>query len=251
MRFDDIQFTIAGGRTIEIVARTGTPDNDVRVWLLGSVMAILLHQRSYLPIHANLIALAGNRTAAFSGPSGSGKSSLAAWLEARGHVVLADDLCAITIDAAGRPQAFAGIPRLKLWNDALAVLGRDEAGLEPVSSDMDKFHVPLRTSGESGPLAPLAVDRIYLLERCTGAGEQFSITPLKGAEAAYGVLDNTYRWKLGQAIQPPRAQFDQCLALARHAAVFRVRRRWGMEFFDEEAAAIERHMLAPSAARDD
>lgn len=246
VRFDDIQFTISGGRSIDIAARTGTRDNDARVWLLGSVMAALLHQRSYLPIHANLITLAGTRAAAFSGPSGSGKSSLAAWMEARGHRVLADDLCAILPDADGRPQAFEGIPRLKLWGDTLTALGRAGEGLERVSSDLDKYHVPLGRALEPGSLAPVAVDRIYLLDRAT-EGEGLSIARLQGAEAAYGVLDNTYRWNIGQAIQPPRAQFDQCLSLARHAAVFRIRRRWGMRWFEEDAAAIEQHLLSPVA----
>jgi len=50
---------------------------------------------------------------------------------------------------------------------------------------------------------------------------------------------------MGELIQPPRAQFDQCLALARHAAVFRIKRRWGMQWFEEDALAIERHLAAP------
>lgn len=246
VRFHDMQFRIEGGRSIDIETSLATPARDARMWLMGSVMAALLHQRGYLPIHANVVALGGDQVAAFAGESGAGKSSLAAWFEARGHRVLADDLCAIRLCDDGTPVAFEGIPRMKLWRDTLTALGRESEGLEPVSSGLDKYHVALQRSGEEGSLAPLDLQRIYLLDRAA-KGDGLTIEPVFGAEAASGVLDNAFRWQIGQMIQPPRAQFDQCLALARHAAVFRIKRRWGMQWFAEEALAIERHLAAPVA----
>lgn len=244
VRFHDMQFRIADGRSIDIETSLATPAREARLWLLGSVMAALLHQRGYLPIHANVVALGGDQVAGFAGASGAGKSSLAAWLEARGHRVLADDLCAIRLRENGTAEAYEGIPRMKLWRDTLTAFGRDSEGLEPVSSDLDKYHIASQRSSEEGSLAPLDLRRIYLLDR-SAEGDGLTIEQVFGAEAASGVLDNTFRWQLGQMIQAPRAQFDQCLALARHAAVFRIKRRWGMEWFEEEALAIEQHLAAP------
>ena len=77
-------------------------------------------------------------------------------------------------------------------------------------------------------------------------GEPFAILPLSGNEAALGVLANAFRWNLGQLIHGDRpTQFDQCMGLARHAAVFEVRRSWDMDRLHAEAEAIERHLLTP------
>ncbi|MEO5972262.1 MAG: hypothetical protein ABIP91_02735 [Sphingomicrobium sp.] len=245
LHLDGIAFTVTAGQRIDIDAPPGTPPADVRIRLLGSVIAALLSQRGRLTIHANLIALAPHRAMAFAAESGGGKSTLAAWFEQRGYAVLADDLCAMQTDAAGTVQAFEGIPRLKLWGESLRAFGRNEADLERVATAVDKYHVPLHRARDEGSLDPLPLERMYLLGRAE-EGKPLAIEHLHGADAAAAVLRNIYRWQIGQRVQrDPRAQFDQCLALARYAAVFRVRRRWGMQWFDEDAEAIERHLIAP------
>jgi hypothetical protein len=243
-RLEDIQFTVEDGRSILIETFPSTPSFDVRVWLLGTVMASLLYQRGYLPIHAKLLALGDGRAAAFAGDSGSGKSTLAAWFEARGHRVLGDDLCAILQSADGMPQAFEGIPRLKLWAETLAAFGLDTRGLEKVASDLDKFHVRSNRASEPGSLAPLRLERLYLLASAA-EGADFQIVPLSGAEATTGIIANAFRWEYGQRIQPDGAQFANCLALARQTRVFRVERRWGFDHFEQDSVEIERHLMTP------
>lgn len=238
------RFTVTGGRLIEIAVPENVELIDVRIYLLGTVMAALLHQRDYLPIHANVVRI-GESTAAFAGDSGAGKSTLAAWFEVRGHEVLCDDLCAIRFDDSGMPCVYEGIPRLKLWPETLAALGRESAGLEKVASDLDKYHVPLGRAEKVGSIDPMALGRIYLLDR-TAPGEPPSIERMSGIRAAEGVLANAFRWELGQSIQDnDRTQFDQSMELARRCAVFRVRRRWAVEHLDEDAQMIERHLTAP------
>jgi hypothetical protein len=86
----------------------------------------------------------------------------------------------------------------------------------------------LLRSSKAAPEAPAGIER------------------LSGARAAQALLANAFTWELGQKILGnPRAQFDQCLTVANRAAVFRVRREWGMDRFDEEAEAIERHLQTP------
>jgi hypothetical protein len=240
----NITFQVTAGRDVAIRAPESVDIADVRIYLLGSVMASLLHQRLYLPIHANVVRI-GDFAAAFAGDSGAGKSTLAAWFEREGHEVLCDDLCAIRFDEGGDPIVYEGIPRLKLWPETLALLGRDSAGLEKVASDLDKFHVPLQRAEREGSLDPVPLARIYLLDRAV-PGESASIERLTGIHAAQAVLANAFRWELGQWIQDnDRTQFDQSMELARRCAVFRVRRRWAVEHVDEDAKMIERHLTAP------
>lgn len=247
LRFEGIRFEVRGGSSIAITAPAGTADRDVRIWLLGTVAAALLHQRGYLAIHANAVRLPGGQAAAFAGESGAGKSTLAAWMEAAGHEVLTDDLCAIRGIDGGAPSVFEGIPRMKLWRDSLAAFGRSSDGLDKVAWDLDKFHVPLRRAPSEGSLEPVRLDRVYLLGRAA-AGEGFGIERLSGMAAAGGVLANAFRWQLGQLIHGERrTQFDQCVDLARHAAVFAVRRSWDLARLDAEARLIERHLMTPLA----
>jgi hypothetical protein len=244
LRMEGIRFLVRDGRFIEVTAPLETEERDVRLWLLGSVAAALLHQRGYLPIHANIVALPGAGAAAFAGNSGAGKSTLAAWMEAHGHEVLADDLCAIRT-GGDRPVLFEGIPRVKLNVDSLGLLGRTPEGLEKVAWDLEKYHVPLGRAPRQGSLEPLELRRIYLLDR-TAEAQAFRIEQVTGMVAASGVLANAFRWGLGQLIHGgKRAQFDQCVEVARHSAVFRICRTWDMERLDEEAKAIERHLMTP------
>jgi hypothetical protein len=253
---EGIRFTVEGGHTIGIVAPRGTGEPDIRVWLLGTVMAGLLHQRGYFLIHANAVCLANGFTAAFAGPSGAGKSTMAALLESSGFRVLGDDLCAISFDGLERPMLYAGIPRLKLWRETLDFLGRQHSGLERVATDLAKYHVPLGCASEEGQLAPLCLERLYVLGQRTDPAEPL-VTRLGGVDAAAAILDNAFRWGIGQSIQGSgsRFQFDQCLAIARHTAVFRVARRWGINHLLEEGNAIAQALADPltnsDAARGD
>ena len=244
LRLEDMAFTVSGGNRIDIVAPPGRADNDIRIWLLGTVMATLLHQRGMFSLHANAVALPGGGAAAFSGGSGEGKSTLAGLLDRAGFCVLGDDLCAIGFEG-GRPLVHAGIPRLKLWRETLGLFGRDPGGLERVASDLAKYHVPLAGAAEEGSLVPLRLDRVYLLGRREREDEPL-ITRLAGATAAGAVLDNAFRWGIGQAVagEGSRAQFDQALTIARGAAVFRLARRWGVQSLFEESAVIAAHLSA-------
>jgi hypothetical protein len=243
---EGITFTVTAGQRIHVVAPTATAEPDIRIWLLGTVMACLLHQRDYLPVHANVVEIPDRGTAAaFAAESGGGKSTMAAWLDARDYRVLTDDLCAIRTDGPVVPAVFEGIPRMKLWAETLEAFARDSGSLEKVASDLDKFHVPLSSAARTGRLDPLRLERLYVLDR-SAEGAAFEITPLKGAEAAAAVLANAFRWQLGQMIQRRGStQFDHCIALAQNTAVFRVRRAWTMERFDEQAGWIERHLMTP------
>ena len=145
------------------VSRSGGP-RDRRRWragrlaaksalyLLGSARGALLHQRGLLPLHANAVVLAG-RAIAFCGHSGAGKSTIAAWFHDRGDPILADDICAVDGAATGEIIAYPGVPRLRLWRDALEKGGREASGYRRSFDSLDKWDVPI---GPPSPPVPLA-----------------------------------------------------------------------------------------------
>jgi len=86
---------------------------------------------------------------------------LAAYFQQQGYRLLCDDVCVISFDEAGQPLAWPGVPRLKLWADALQALKRSTDGLSRIGFDIDKYHVPVQSYATGGPL-PL--ENIYRLD---------------------------------------------------------------------------------------
>ena len=237
------RFRISQGREIVVDPALGASERNLRVYLLGSAFGALLHQRGLLPLHANAILIDG-RAIAFMGRSGAGKSTLAAWFQDRGHAILADDVCAVSVEG-DRSCALPGVPRLRLWKDALERSGRATEDFELSFDGDEKFDVPAPDVGASRP-TPLGA--IYLLEE---AEAEATIEPLGASQAAEALIANTYRGRCIPLIGASARHFAACLELARQVPVHRVRRRKDAAAFDRTAEALERHasgLLAPVPA---
>lgn len=228
------RFLIRGGREMIVEPGTKVSPRNLRLYLLGSAFAAILHQRGLLPLHANAVIVEG-RAIAFMGHPGAGKSTLAAWFHDRGFDVLADDVCVVTAGPDGAPLAHPGIPRLRLWREALEAGGRDASAYERSFDDMDKYTVPTVLERVL-PAVPLS--HLYLLEKAEDAP---SVTRLEGAAAVEAMIANTYRGAYVRLMGRTRQHMLACAELARSVPVFRARRRWGYDSFDEQGAALEAH----------
>jgi hypothetical protein len=177
---------------------------------------------------------------AFAGPSGAGKSTLAAYFQHNGYAVLADDLCAVSFDSAGRPWAWPGLRRIRLWQDALTAFGHGTAGLERVLDGVEKFHFALDGGGTAEPVPFRA---LYVLDSASAPGGA-QIEHLRGNAAFRAALSQIYRRETLATMGLAATSFSRIDALVHHAAVYRVRRRWGFDVFDAEAERIKLHLGA-------
>ena len=228
------RFLARGGREMVVEPAAGVSARNLRLFLLGSAFASILHQRGLLPLHANAVAVEG-RAIGFMGHSGAGKSTLAAWFHDRGFDVLADDVCVVSAVPDGTPLAHPGIPRLRLWREALEAGGRDALAYERSFDDMDKYTVPTDLE-RTLPAVPLS--HLYLLEKAEG---EPSIVRLEGSAAVEAMIANTYRGAYVRPMGRTRQHLLACAELARTVPVYRARRRWGYDSFDMESAALEAH----------
>lgn len=233
------RFLVRGGAKIFVEAKPGQSERDTRGYLLGSAMGAIIHQRGLLPLHANAIVV-GGEAAAFAGDMGAGKSTLADFFRRRGRAVLSDDVCVVTFTADGRVLAWPGIPRIKLWDDALTAAGASADGLERVFDEQAKYSLPLSAAT---PVEPIPLASLYLLER-GDASEPSSIRAMAGAEAFDQVRSNIYRGEYAAALGKSEVQFANLVALLKRVRVFAARRAWGFDVFRQEAEALERHVLA-------
>ncbi len=210
------RYQARGGKQIVIDPRPSASARDIRLYLLGTTLAALCHQRALLPLHGAAIGWI-QQAFAVIGPSGAGKSTLAAQLQSQGRTVLADDLCVVDIAGDHAVWVRPGLARIKLWKQSPALVGRMADNLEPIGDGIDKFSLPILTPGVR---RALPLDRIYVLR--PGASKTISLTRLSGPEAVGAILDNIYRWPLAVAMGVSAAEFAQALALAERCEIVEI-----------------------------
>ena len=230
------RFYLHAGDEIIVEPAPGASDQLVHAFLLGTVLGLICHQRGLLPLHANAI-IVGDRVVAIAGPSGAGKSTLAAHFVERGFGLLSDDVCAISFSPSGDPMAWPGMPRVRLWADAAAALGKSTDGLEAVHNRANKYTFPLAATP---PQQGLPLDRIYVLTKpadCPSA----AISLLTGSHAMKAIIEQTFRGEFLAPMGGAKQRFARALALSEAAPVYCV--PWGHDFsrFAADAGRLERH----------
>jgi len=231
------RFLLDRGREIVVDPHPGVSERKLRLFLLGSALGILCHQRGLLPLHANAI-VTGRGAVAFAGPSGAGKSTLAAEFQRRGYRLLADDVCMVDFAENGAPVALPGIPRVKLCADAATRFGLDCSLLDPVSEDTAKYHVP--TEGLALTQG-VPFRRLYVMSRADG-DRPGDIVRLQGEQAMAALMAHTYRGFCLAPMGLHERHFRHCAAMLRSVRVYAAARQWGFDHFDREVDRLERHL---------
>ena len=151
---------------------------NVADMIAGWILTILSYQRGILPLHAAGVRV-GAGIVAIAGPSGIGKSTLAAALVAQRLQLVADDMVAVR---RGDPmQASGGARRLKLSPASLDGLGWPDEGW-PLANNVEgkRLVAPPTTGSNCNGWLPLRA--IFRLS----AGDNDSLCPLTPIEAAAG-----------------------------------------------------------------
>lgn len=216
LRIDGVaRYYVQNGCRITITPEVGAGDDEILLFLMGLAMGALLHQRNVLVLHAGAIAVSG-ASVIFSGPSGVGKSTLAAGFHQRGYPFLADDVCAI-MTVNGCPAVIPGFPRLKLWADVLEKLDTDKAKLKSVrgSKHLEKYFLPIDRIQDT----PFPLRSVFVLETTNTA--KMEVTVLKGAAKIAPLIANTYGLRFLEGLGGKKDHFKQCAAVAAKVAVYR------------------------------
>lgn len=221
---------IRGGREIAVAPRPGADPTSVRALLLGPALAVLLHQRGVLALHASSVRLAGG-TVAFLGGSGWGKSTIAAALEHRGHDLVADDVTAVD-PRPDRVDVLPGFPQLKLWPEAAQALGIDPGALPLVVPDEEKR--ARRVAGTPAD-APLRLAAVFVL----AFGEPARVERLAPREALIELVRHSFCAPRLAQLGAER-HFLQCGEVVRRVGVRRLVRPRSLAALGEVAALVER-----------
>lgn len=211
-------FLIRGDDTIEVDPAPDVSSGLIRLPLLGPVMALLMHQRERLVLHASAVRV-GGQLVIFAGDKGAGKSTTTAAAVERGHALFTDDLLPLTIEPNGCPVAYPGFPSLKLVTDCASLFSLD--GANELEAPVEGFPKRIRRLNQPFLSAPASPARVYILQRSDGA----RTAALPQADAlravmrfAYVPLFQSKPWTSSET----RRHFSQCAALAAGTRVARL-----------------------------
>ena len=226
-------FLVCAGSEIVVSPAPGVPAHVLSHVLTGPVLAVALVQRGFLVLHASSVDVAG-QAVLFAGQSGSGKSTIAGALLARGHRLVADDVSAIDL-SGDLPHVLPGFPHQKLWPDSAEILGLRADEL-PFLVDGEAKRG--RRLEEPMPESPLPLRRLYLLEE----GNDIAIEPLAGLWAFVSAAAHSYTNRLVAATGQEPVHFRQCTELIRRTELRRLVRPRRWHRLTDVAAAVERDL---------
>jgi len=148
---------LEGGRTILWNPGVHDCEDCARQCILGRVLALAIHARGGFCLHASCVKI-GGEAVGFMAPKGTGKSTLASALLARGNPLVTDDM--LRVEATSGPRAYQGVQRLRLWADSAA--SANEAGLHSFQPATGK-HVTMLTLDPVTSAESVKLGAFYIL----------------------------------------------------------------------------------------
>lgn len=215
---DVARLLVRGGDEIIVERKPAADEGLLRLLLIGTGAALILHQRGRLPLHASSILTPAGGVL-FMGHSGAGKSTLLNAFLQRGYPMLAEDLAAVHLDASGRPWVSPGVAVTKLWADSAAALGLSTTGLARVRPELEKYILPLHDALASEP-APVVA--IYALK--THNQNDLVLEERRDARKFNALLDHTWQKLVVKRMGLHQAHFALAVAVANQTRIVRVRR---------------------------
>ncbi|TYP76689.1 aldolase [Paenibacillus methanolicus] len=216
-------FSVSGGREIRVSPLPGSEETARRLYVLGTCMGTILIQRKTLPLHGSAVLIDG-RAYAIVGDSGAGKSTLAKAFVERGHMLLSDDVIAVSQDGPhGHPVVQPAYPQQKLWQQSLDRFGLDGRSFETLYET--KYAVPVRSRFCAEPM-PLA----GVFELAKAEEEEIELAPYTGLAPLPVLRMHTFRQFLIPQFGEDSWHFRAIARLAGQIPVYRLRRPAGPGF---------------------
>ncbi len=232
-------FRIRGGKEIVVEVEPGVDQAIVRLSLLGPALAVLLHQRGFLVLHASCVAMGG--AVAFLGDSEWGKSTTAAALYRSGRPLVADDVLAVDLDS-GDPTVRRAFPQLKLWPESVEALGIEPHELRTIHPDLDKRAMRAQVGfGDDD----LPLERLYILSD----GADVRVEALEEQDAFLELIRHSYAASLLRETGTETNHFQQCSSLARAGLVRRLVLGGSLDRVPEVIRAVEDDRVGVSTER--
>ena len=200
-------FRIANGTLVQVDPEPDCADSRLGVFLMGSSMGAILHQRGCIPLHGSCVT-DGVHSILLTGDSGAGKSTLAAEFLRRGWKLITDDVSAL-YDIDGTAMVQSSYPSQKLWQDALDRYERPKEDIHSLyfTDTREKFGVDVSKYFFDGRAA------LSMVVRLIPHARECALVPLEGMTKVDQLMRNTYRLKMIEQRNLQR-HFQRCVTLS-------------------------------------
>lgn len=225
------RYLIIENREVIVKPLPGSRAEDVRIFLLGSALAAVLHAQKMLVLHAGVIQTKSGAVL-LMGNSGAGKSTLTAAFLKRGYAILADDKAGIALDENGVAQTLPGFPRIRLTKDAVEKLQFPTENAA-FNAELDKYVVPV----ENFCTETIPVKAAYSLS--VHNKSDIILEPLDAIEKFETLNYHTYRRRFMREPSQREAHFQILGALSKQVRCSTVVRPVHPNLIDELVARIE------------
>jgi len=229
------RFHITGGQRVAVEPAADSDPAAVCLFILGAAIGVVLHQRGFFPLHGCALALDG-KGLAFLGPSGRGKSTLAAAFSVAEYKILSDDRFMLNRPSTGRYVVEPGLPIFRLRS--LAVMKSQDLSAAYTAPDVDdKWSVPAAQSfsTEAVPLTSL-----FFLEWSNA--KTTKIIRLNRFEALTFLRRDVWLNFFINILGRENEFFDWATDLLNHVPAFVLRRPRDLDAMGDVIARIEDHV---------
>ena len=206
---------IEGGTDVTFEVGKDVLERDLIPLITGPILAVLLHQRGKLVLHASAVNINGC-AAVFLGNKGYGKSTLAAHLQSRGYPLISDDMVPVSF-TGDRAETIAGYPQIRLLPDSVESIGLDPESMPQVNTWIRKRDfVPYGDFTSE----PIDLGCIFILS----VSDNVALQQLNPYSAFIEIANNTYTGAFLEQTDNVGAHFKHCEQLLRSVPVFTLSR---------------------------
>ena len=227
-------YCIIQGKRILIDKELDATLLDVKQFLLGSCLGMIMLQRDMIAIHGGTIAMNG-KGLLITGNRGAGKSTLTSALRLKGYPLVADD-----VSAMKSLMVQPAYPQQKVCEDMMNYLGYHSTNYKHINLDQKtKYLIPTRDQFSYNPVPLKGIIELVSDEMI----DRIEVEQLKGYDKLMTIYNNIYRieMKICAGINP--TFFKQCVQLTSEIPVYRMKRPTGKWTVDHQIKWIEQQFL--------
>lgn len=233
LRIDTVgSYYVKNGNRVTIERLNNSTDSEIRLFLLGSAMGAILHQKMKIPLHGTTV-VKNNQAHIILGDSGAGKSSLAAALVKRNFKLLSEDI-SIIVNQESKFKVIPGIQHLKLWQDILVYLGEDFQDLPLVRPQILKYRKEIYPNIAS---RPTCLKSIIFLSHFNK--NDFNVEEQKGISKVEKLWSHIYRPQYMKGLDMTENHFQQIIEIASRIKIIDIQRPMAPLMLNELSTVFE------------
>ena len=179
------RYYVKNGKEIIIDKDPLAGEKDIYTFFAGTILGALFQQRNTMAIHGCTVSKNKNAVI-ISGKTGSGKSSMAVYLNNLQYNIITDDISVIKFDSEENIWVEQGPAYIKLWHDILMQYDNNIQSYKKLRDNINKYIYPIKHIDAKHKL-----HTIYVLK--TSNNDNFNINEIKGAEKFNYLRRNIYK----------------------------------------------------------